>query len=81
MGRREETARRLYRSRAADLLRRFWVWGRALVVVVVLVIVLVGVNHSPGKQPNLGTRVTAPASVVEAVTSVPESVFRDRTAF
>jgi hypothetical protein len=47
----------------------------ALVVVIVLVIVLVGVNKSPGRQTNLGTRVPAPASLVATVTSVPESVF------
>ena len=47
----------------------------ALVIVVVLVIVLIGVNKSPGKQINVGTRTAAPASLVAQVTSVPESVF------
>jgi hypothetical protein len=43
-----------------------------VVIVIVLVIVLVGVNHSPGKQ-----KITslAPPSLVNAVTTVPESVF------
>ena len=47
----------------------------ALVVVIVIVIVLVGVNKSVGPQQNQGTRVAAPASLVAAVTSVPESAF------
>ena len=47
----------------------------ALVVVVVVVIVLVGVNKSPGKQQGTNLSSLAPASLVAAVTSVPESVF------